>query len=330
MNSDVAQLTELIKQESLFVQKVRDEVAKVVIGQGEMIEKIIMGMLTGGHVLLEGLPGLAKTLTIKTIAKAIHVDFNRVQFTPDLLPSDLTGTMIYNQKTGDFTAKKGPIFTNILLADEINRAPAKVQAALLESMGERQVTIGDTSYKLEDPFLVLATQNPIEQEGTYPLPEAQMDRFMFKVVVGYPNRFEEAKVLEQESGQARNQVEPVASGAQIIKARHICEAVFIDEKVKNYILDLVFATRDAATQKHLRELAPYISVGASPRATISLAKAAKAKAFVEGRGFVTPDDVKSVAMDILRHRLVLSFEAQAEEITPPHVVKKLLALVPAP
>lgn len=330
MNNDVNQLTELIKQESVFVQKVRDEVAKAVIGQADMIEKIIMGLLTGGHVLLEGLPGLAKTLTIKSVAKAIHVDFNRVQFTPDLLPSDLTGTMIYNQKSGDFSAKKGPVFTNILLADEINRAPAKVQAALLESMAEKQVTIGETSYQLEDPFLVLATQNPIEQEGTYPLPEAQMDRFMFKVVVGYPNRFEEAKVLEQESGQQKVSIEPVASSAQIVKSRHICQAIFIDQKVKDYILDLVFATREAGSKKNLREIAPFISVGASPRATIALAKGAKAKAFIEGRGFVTPDDVKAVAMDILRHRMVLSFEAQAEEITAPALIKKLLALVPAP
>ena len=330
MNPDVAQLTELIKQESIFIKKVREEVAKVVIGQDDMIEKIIMGLLTGGHVLLEGLPGLAKTLTIKTIAQAIHVDFNRVQFTPDLLPSDLTGTMIYNQKTGDFSVKKGPVFTNILLADEINRAPAKVQAALLESMGERQVTIGETTYKLEDPFLVLATQNPIEQEGTYPLPEAQMDRFMFKVVVGYPNRFEEKKVLEQQSTQRKVEINPAASSAQIIKARSICQAVFMDDKVKDYILDLVFATREAGSKKNLREIAPYISVGASPRATISLAKGAKAKAFIEGRGFVTPDDVKSVATDIMRHRIVMSFEAQAEEISPPFLIKQLLALVPTP
>ncbi len=330
MNPDVAQLTELIKHEGAFIKQIREEVSKVVIGQHEMIEKIIMGLLTGGHVLLEGLPGLAKTLTIKSLAQAIHVNFNRVQFTPDLLPSDLTGTMIYNQKTGDFSAKKGPVFTNILLADEINRAPAKVQAALLESMGERQVTIGETSYKLEDPFLVLATQNPIEQEGTYPLPEAQMDRFMFKVEVGYPNRFEERKVLEMQSTQRNIEVQPVASSTQIIKARNICSGVFMDEKVKDYILDLVFATREASSKKNLRELAPYISIGASPRATISLAKGAKAKAFIEGRGFVTPDDVKSVATDILRHRLVLSFEAQAEEITAPFIIKQLLALVPTP
>jgi len=330
MNPEVAQLTELIKHEGAFFKQVREEVSKVIVGQSDMIEKILMGLLTGGHVLLEGLPGLAKTLAIKSVAQSIHVNFNRVQFTPDLLPSDLTGTMIYNQKTGDFSAKKGPIFTNILLADEINRAPAKVQAALLESMAEKQVTIGDESYKLEDPFLVLATQNPIEQEGTYPLPEAQMDRFMFKVVVGYPNRFEEMKVLEQQSSSRKVEINPVASGAQIVKARNICQAVFMDQKVKDYILDLVFATREAGQKKNLKELAPYISIGASPRATISLARGAKAKAFLEGRGFATPDDVKAVAMDILRHRIVLSFEAQAEEVTAPILIKKLLAAVPAP
>jgi MoxR-like ATPase len=330
MNPEVAQLTELIKHEGAFFKQVREEVSKVIVGQADMIEKILMGLLTGGHVLLEGLPGLAKTLAIKSVAQSIHVNFNRVQFTPDLLPSDLTGTMIYNQKTGDFSAKKGPIFTNILLADEINRAPAKVQAALLESMAEKQVTIGETSYKLEDPFLVLATQNPIEQEGTYPLPEAQMDRFMFKVVVGYPNRFEEMKVLEQQASTRKVEIQPAASGAQIVKARNICSAVFMDQKVKDYILDLVFATREAGQKKNLRELAPYISIGASPRATIALARGAKAKAFLEGRGFATPDDVKAVAMDILRHRIVLSFEAQAEEVTAPILIKKLLAAVPAP
>jgi MoxR-like ATPase len=330
MNPEVAQLTELIKHEGAFFKQVREEVSKVIVGQTDMIEKILMGLLTGGHVLLEGLPGLAKTLAIKSVAQSIHVNFNRVQFTPDLLPSDLTGTMIYNQKTGDFSAKKGPIFTNILLADEINRAPAKVQAALLESMAEKQVTIGETSYKLEDPFLVLATQNPIEQEGTYPLPEAQMDRFMFKVVVGYPNRFEEMKVLEQQASTRKIEIQPAASGAQVVKARNICNAVFMDQKVKDYILDLVFATREAGQKKNLRELAPYISIGASPRATIALARGAKAKAFLEGRGFATPDDVKAVAMDILRHRIVLSFEAQAEEVTAPILIKKLLAAVPAP
>jgi MoxR-like ATPase len=289
-----------------------------------------MGLLTGGHVLLEGLPGLAKTMTIRCIAESIRVNFNRVQFTPDLLPSDLTGTMIYNQKTSEFSAKKGPVFTNILLADEINRAPAKVQSALLESMAEKQVTIGEATYKLPDPFLVLATQNPIEQEGTYTLPEAQMDRFMFKVVVGYPNREEEMRILDEQTGNARGGITPVATGEQILKARGICNSIFMDQKVKDYILDLVFSTREAALRKNLKEFANLIAIGASPRATISLGKAARAKAFIEGRGYVTPDDVKSVAPDILRHRILMTFEAQAEEVTSTALVKRLLQLVPAP
>lgn len=330
MNPEVTRLTELVRQEGAFVAQVQEEVAKVVVGQKLMVERILMGLLTGGHVLLEGLPGLAKTLTVKTIADVIDVRFNRVQFTPDLLPSDLTGTMIYNPKTSEFSPKKGPIFTNILLADEINRAPAKVQAALLESMGEKQVTIGEQTFKMEEPFLVLATQNPIEQEGTYPLPEAQMDRFMFKVVVGYPNRFEEMKVLERQSGTEKVTLSPQASAAQILKARAICSSIFMDQKVKEYILDLVFATREPKARKETMELENLISIGASPRATISLAKAAKAKAFIEGRGFVTPDDVKAVALDILRHRITLSFEAEAEEVTAPLVIKKVLSAVPAP
>jgi MoxR-like ATPase len=330
MNAEIAQLTELVRQEGAFVARVQEEVGKVIVGQKQMVERIIMGLLTGGHVLLEGLPGLAKTLTVKSIADSVSVQFNRVQFTPDLLPSDLTGTMIYNQKTGEFTAKKGPVFTNILLADEINRAPAKVQAALLESMGERQVTIGDQTYKLPDPFLVLATQNPIEQEGTYPLPEAQMDRFMFKVVVGYPNRHEEMKVLERQSGNEKVSLQPAATGQQLIKARALCNAIFIDQKVKEYILDIVFATREPKARKELRELESMIAIGASPRATISLAKAAKAKAFIEGRGFVSPDDVKAVALDILRHRISLSFEAEAENINAPAIVRKVLSAIPTP
>ncbi len=330
MNPEVAQLTELIKHEGAFVQQVKTEVSKVIVGQSEMIERIVMGLLTGGHVLLEGLPGLAKTLTIRSIADSIHVNFNRVQFTPDLLPSDLTGTMIYNQKTSEFFAKKGPVFTNILLADEINRAPAKVQSALLESMAEKQVTIGETTYKLPDPFLVLATQNPIEQEGTYTLPEAQMDRFMFKVMVGYPKREEEMRILEEQSGNAKAGITAVATGEQILKARAICQSIFVDQKVKDYILDLVFSTREARQRKNLKEFAELIAVGASPRATISLAKAAKAKAFIEGRGYVTPDDVKSVAPDILRHRILMTFEAQAEEVNSTALVKRLLQIVPAP
>jgi len=331
MSTNVAQLTELIKTEGAFIVDVRNEISKIVVGQDEMIEKIIMGMLTGGHVLLEGLPGLAKTLTINTIAKTLNVKFQRVQFTPDLLPSDLTGTMIFNQKNGEFTAKKGPIFCNILLADEINRAPAKVQSALLECMSEKQVTIGDTTHQLDEPFLVLATQNPIEQEGTYPLPEAQMDRFMFKVNVGYPNREEEMKILESQSDGSIAKVNSVATAQQLLKARSLCSEIYIDAKVKKYIIDLVFLTREPETASNgINELKPYINIGASPRATISLAKAAKAKAFLQGRGFVTPDDVKSVAMQILRHRLILTFEAEAEELNTDKIIQKVLSLVPTP
>lgn len=330
MNPEVARLTELVQQEGAFIKEAQAEISRVVVGQRKMVERILMGFLTGGHVLLEGLPGLAKTLTVKTVAEALSVDFSRIQFTPDLLPTDLTGTMIFNQKTGDFTPKKGPVFTNILLADEINRAPAKVQAALLECMGEKQVTIGEETFKLDEPFLVLATQNPIEQEGTYPLPEAQMDRFMFKVVVNYPNRFEEMKVLELQSGNERVEIKPVAGAQQLLKARGICQAIFIDQKVKEYILDIVFATREISKHEGLKDLPNLISIGASPRATISLAKAAKAKAFIEGRGFVTPDDVKSIAEDVLRHRILLSFEAEAEEMTSANIVRKVLSTLPAP
>lgn len=327
---NINQLNDLVKTESAFIKQVRSEVSKIVIGQDQMVEKILMGLLTGGHVLLEGFPGLAKTLTINTVAKALDVDFKRVQFTPDLLPSDLTGTMIYNQKTGDFSAKKGPIFCNILLADEINRAPAKVQSALLECMSEKQVTIGDYTYPITEPFLVLATQNPIEQEGTYPLPEAQMDRFMFKVHVGYPNRFEELKILETQSGNYKATINAVANAQQLLKARTLCQEIYIDPKVREYIVELVFLTRESHKHPKAKKLAQYISIGGSPRTTISLAKGAKAKAFLEGRGFVTPDDVKSVAMDIMRHRLILSFEAEAEEVSSEDVIKQVLSLVPSP
>lgn len=330
MSTNVSQLTELVRQEGQFFEQVKSEVGRVIIGQEQMVERILMGLLTGGHVLLEGLPGLAKTMTIRTVADVLDVNFHRIQFTPDLLPSDLTGTMIFNQKSGEFSVKKGPVFCNILLADEINRAPAKVQSALLECMSERQVTIGDQTYPLEEPFLVLATQNPIEQEGTYPLPEAQMDRFMFKVNVGYPRRGDEKKILESQSGNERAHLKAVANGTQLLKARGICQAIFIDEKVKDYIVDLVFATREPESRKECRELKPFIRIGASPRATISLAKAARAKAFLEKRGYVTPDDVKSVAMDVLRHRIILSFEAEAEEVDSPQIIRKVLSAVPTP
>ncbi|MBP7845280.1 MAG: MoxR family ATPase [Proteobacteria bacterium] len=330
MNPEVARLTELIKQEGAFLKEAQEEVAKIVVGQRVMVERILMGLLTGGHVLLEGLPGLAKTLTVKSVARVLDVNFSRVQFTPDLLPSDLTGTMIFNQKSGDFSARRGPVFTNILLADEINRAPAKVQAALLECMGEKQVTIGDQTYRLEEPFLVLATQNPIEQEGTYPLPEAQMDRFMFKVQVNYPNRAEEMRVLETQSSNENPTTKAVAHAQQILKARSLCSAIYMDKKVKDYILDIVFATREPEGKKGLEDLKRFVSIGASPRATISLARASKAKAFLEGRGFVTPDDVKSIAADVLRHRIILSFEAEAEDVNTQTVIRKVLSTVAAP
>lgn len=327
---DIEALNQEIYEASALIDRMKASFSDIIVGQEYMIDRLLIGLLTKGHILLEGMPGLAKTLAIKTLATSINAKFSRIQFTPDLLPADIIGTLIFNPNERVFEVRKGPVFANFVLADEINRAPAKVQAALLEAMQERQVTIGDETFNLEEPFLVLATQNPIEQEGTYPLPEAQMDRFMFKVHVGYPNRFEERKVLEMQSTQRNIEISPVASSAQILKARNICSAVFMDDKVKDYILDLVFSTREASSRKNLRELAPYISIGASPRATISLAKGAKAKAFLEGRGFATPDDVKSVATDILRHRIVLSFEAQAEEISPPYLIKQLLALVPTP
>lgn len=328
-NLDVQSLTEEIKIRSQFVDEILAEASKVVVGQKVLLERLLMALLCDGHVLLEGLPGLAKTLTIKTLADIVHADFQRIQFTPDLLPSDLIGTMIFNQKTGDFTAKKGPIFTSLVLADEINRAPAKVQSALLEAMGEHQVTIGETTYRLQDPFTVLATQNPIEQEGTYPLPEAQLDRFLFKVKVGYPNLSEEKSILNRMSGESVPKALKVCQPAQILEARKVCSQIYMDEKLKDYILAVVFATR--FPEKHgLPELKPMVQVGASPRATISLAKASRAAAFIRHRGFVTPEDVKSIAFDVLRHRVLVSFEAEAEGIDSETVIKKILERVEVP
>ena len=328
-NLDVQSLTEEIKARSQFVDEILAEASKVVVGQKVLLERLLMALLCDGHVLLEGLPGLAKTLTIKTLADIIHADFQRIQFTPDLLPSDLIGTMIFNQKTGDFTAKKGPIFTSLVLADEINRAPAKVQSALLEAMGEHQVTIGETTYRLQDPFTVLATMNPIEQEGTYPLPEAQLDRFLFKVKVGYPNLSEEKTILNRMSGESMPKALKICQPSQILEARKVCSQIYMDEKLKDYILAIVFATR--FPEKHgLPELKPLIQVGASPRATISLAKASRATAFVRHRGFVTPEDVKSIAYDVLRHRVLVSFEAEAEGIDSETVIKKILERVEVP
>lgn len=322
-------LNAAIKKESQFVEKMLAEVGKMVVGQKEMVEGIVMGLLTGGHVLLEGVPGLAKTLTISSVSKAISLHFQRVQFTPDLLPSDLIGTMIFNPKTGDFTPKKGPIFTNILLADEINRAPAKVQSALLESMAEKQVTIGDTTYILEKPFLVLATQNPLEQEGTYPLPEAQMDRFMFKILIDYPNKGEELEIMNRMATDEIPQLHPVITKENLMRAREMTDKIYVDENIKTYIVDLVMATR-TPSEYGLGQLANMIQVGGSPRATISLMRASKAHAFMRGRGYVTAEDVKAIAYNVLRHRLILTFEAEAEEMVSDSVIKEILNEIEVP
>jgi MoxR-like ATPase len=326
---DIIALNEAIKKESQFVEKTLKEVSKVVVGQREMLEAILMGLLTGGHVLLEGVPGLAKTLTISSIARAISLGFQRIQFTPDLLPTDLIGTMIYDARTGEFRVKKGPIFTNIVLADEINRAPAKVQSALLEAMAEKQVTIGDTTYKLEVPFLVLATQNPLEQEGTYPLPEAQMDRFMFKVMVNYPKKADEMEILNRMATDEQPQIEPTISKEELMRARSRVDAIYLDDKLKNYIVEIVMATREPA-QYGLASFENLIQVGGSPRATISLTRAAKAQAFIRSRGYVTADDIKSIAYHVLRHRLILTYEAEAENVTSEDVIKEVLSHIEVP
>jgi MoxR-like ATPase len=327
--ADVKAIGELVAKESEFVDRVIVEVSRVIVGQRTMLERVMIGLLTGGHILLEGVPGLAKTLTIKSLADCLEAKHARIQFTPDLLPSDLVGTMVYNQNKGEFFSKLGPVFANLVLADEINRAPAKVQSALLEAMQERQVTIGDTSYPLPSPFLVMATQNPIEQEGTYPLPEAQLDRFMMRVMVQYPTRDEERKIIERMSG-APIKTNKVASLEDVANARAVTEQVYLDDKLKDYIVDLVIATREPTKNKGLREVAPYIRHGASPRATLALAAASKAHAFIKKRGYVTPDDIKSIALDVLRHRLVLSYEAQAEDISVEHVLRRLLEVVEVP
>jgi MoxR-like ATPase len=326
---DVRALNELVARESAFVEKVTNEVGKVIVGQQYMIERILIGLLTGGHVLLEGVPGLAKTLTVRTLCDAIHAKFARIQFTPDLLPADLIGTVIYNQQKGEFTSKLGPVFANLILADEINRAPAKVQSALLEAMQERQVTIGDKTYPLPQPFIVMATQNPIEQEGTYPLPEAQIDRFMLMVKVGYPSREDERKIMDRMTTSEPAKAEPVVSPAELLEARKVISQVYVDDKVKDYIVEVVFATREP--DKHgLKDLAPLIEFGASPRASIALNLAARAHAFLRHRGYVTPEDVKAIGPDVLRHRLVLTYEADAEEVTPEQVVKRVFEVVEVP
>lgn len=326
---DISALNERIKQESAFIDLLTTELSKSVVGQKAMIERLIVGLLGNGHILLEGVPGLAKTLAIKSLAAAMKADFHRIQFTPDLLPADLIGTQIYNQKDGDFFIKKGPVFANFILADEINRAPAKVQSALLEAMQERQVTIGDKTFALPEPFLVLATQNPIEQEGTYPLPEAQVDRFMLKVKISYPSREEELKIMRQNMAIDQVKINPVISKEDILRGRQLIQEIYVDEKIEQYILDIVFATRNPTDYK-LGSLKNIISYGASPRATINLGLAARAYAFIKRRGYVIPEDVRLIAYDVLRHRIALSYEAEAEEINTENVIHDILNTIEVP
>ncbi len=326
---DVRALNEFVAKESAFVDDLIREVGKVIVGQSYMIERILIGLFTGGHVLLEGVPGLAKTLTVRTLCNVIDAQFARVQFTPDLLPADVIGTVIYNHQKGEFTSKLGPIFANLVLADEINRAPAKVQSALLEAMQERQVTIGETSRKLPQPFIVMATQNPIEQEGTYRLPEAQVDRFMMMVRVGYPSREEEREIIERSTSPLGHEAKKCADTEQILRAAKACGDVYIDDRVKSYIVDVVFATREPK-QKGLGELAGLVELGASPRASIALAHAARAHAFLRHRGYVTPEDVKAIGPDVLRHRVVLTYEAEAEEVTAEDIVRRVFEVVEVP
>lgn len=339
MYNDVRAINDMVQRESAFVDPILDEVRKVIVGQESMIERILIGLLTGGHVLLEGVPGLAKTLTVKTVCDTISASFSRIQFTPDMLPADVVGTVIYNQKTGDFSAKQGPVFANLVLADEINRAPAKVQAALLEAMQEKQVTIGDTTFPLTPPFMVMATQNPVEQEGTYPLPEAQVDRFMMHVVVGYPTRSEEREIMKrmtkaklrglssEESDTLK--VQPVTTTENILAAREAIGHIIVDEKINDYIIDVVIATRDPR-KAGMKDLTDMVAHGASPRASIALNIAARAHAFIRHRGYVTPEDVKAVGPDVLRHRIILTYEAEAEEITSEHIVRRIFDTVEVP
>ena len=329
MNTGISAINEEVQRASAFVQPLFSEINKVIIGQKYLVERLVIGLLANGHVLLEGVPGLAKTLAVKSLASCLEVKFSRLQFTPDMLPADVVGTQIYNPQSGGFTTRKGPVFANLVLADEINRAPAKVQSALLEAMQERQVTIGDNTFKLEEPFLVLATQNPIEQEGTYPLPEAQVDRFMLKLKIVYPSRAEERQILDL---MARTSNLPTANAVvrpeQILAARQVINDIYVDDKVRDYIVDLVCATRDP--QNYKIDVKDLIQLGASPRATISLALAAKAYAFLRGRGYVTPQDVKSVGLDVLRHRVAITYEAEAEEKTSETIIQKILDELPVP
>jgi MoxR-like ATPase len=329
MSYDIKAINEKIHRESAFVDLLQMEIGKVIIGQKYMIERLLIGLLANGHILLEGVPGLAKTLSVKTLAAAIKAKFQRIQFTPDLLPADLVGTMIYNQKEGSFQTKKGPVFANFILADEINRSPAKVQSALLEAMQERQVTIGEQTFKLPEPFLVLATQNPIEQEGTYPLPEAQVDRFMLKVRIGYPSKEEELQIMRANVSGIVPDLKAVVSPEEILRGRAVIGEIYMDEKIEKYILDIVFATRNPR-QYNLGNLAQLISYGASPRASINLALGAKAYAFIKRRGYVIPEDVRAVSLDVLRHRVAVTYEAEAEEVTSEQVVQEVLNKIEVP
>ena len=329
MSADISELNERVKEESSFVSLLKAEMGKVIVGQSKMVDRLLIGLLCRGHILLEGVPGLAKTLAISTLAKTIDTEYKRIQFTPDLLPADIIGTMIYNQKSGEFVPKKGPLFSNIVLADEINRATAKVQSALLEAMQERTVTIGDQTYRLDEPFLVLATQNPIEQEGTYPLPEAQVDRFMLKLKIVYPSREEEKTILSRMSAGTVPEVNKVITVDKLLRARDLVNEIYMDSRVEDYIVNLVFATREPENAG-LADIKELISFGASPRATLFLTRAGRAHAFLRGRGYVTPEDIKSVGMDILRHRVIVTYEAEAENITPEQIVQKIFDSVEVP
>jgi MoxR-like ATPase len=327
---DIRQLNEKIQYQSGFVDRLRDEIGRVIVGQHSMLDRLLIGLLSNGHVLLEGVPGLAKTLAIKSLSQAVNAKFSRIQFTPDLLPADVIGTMIYNQQRNEFMVRKGPIFANFILADEINRAPAKVQSALLEAMQERQVTIGENTYRLDDPFLVLATQNPLEQEGTYPLPEAQQDRFLMKVIVNYPTKSEEQMIIRQNvQGMKGPEIKHAVSIQEILQARELVRQVYMDEKVENYILDIVFATRTPEKYR-LEKLKPLIAYGGSPRASINLALAAKAQAFLNKRGYVVPEDIRSISKDVLRHRVGLTYEAEAENVNVENVVDDILRAIQVP
>ncbi len=329
MARSIKELNRRIQKEAEFVDGLLSEVRRIIVGQDYLINRLLVALLSNGHVLIEGVPGLAKTLTVRTLSATLNTNFQRIQFTPDLLPADLIGTQIYNPQTGEFTPRLGPIFSNIILADEINRAPAKVQSALLEAMEERQVTIGEHTYKLDDPFLVLATQNPVEQEGTYPLPEAQLDRFMLKVVISYPSRDDEREIINRMAGEPPEPPKIIISPEEIIHARKVVNAIYVDEKIKSYVVDIIFATRDPQNNG-MRKMATLIEYGASPRGTIALIKAAKAYAFLNGRGYVMPEDIKQIAPDVLRHRIVTSFEAQAENIDSTRIIQEIISRIEVP